>query len=313
MPFASWFNSGKGIRRLSGHVAVVTGAASGIGRALALGLWDKGCHLALVDLDQDGLSRLQLELGELGRPQTVTTHVANVGDRVRMGELAREVAGAHGAVHVLINNAGIGHEAAFSQTSLDDWDRIVGVNLWGVIYGCHFFMPHLAKVERGHIVNLSSLLGIVAMPGQTAYTTTKFAVRGFSESLAEELRATTVGLTVVHPGAVATDIMKHTRGDDPELLQRLVGWYERNAMSPTRVAAQIIRAVEKGTPRLLITPEALFGDVLRRVMPVAGNRLFVDAVIKAIGVEDMRAKRITQWRETMVEGKPDSAPRCDRG
>ena len=148
------------------------------------------------------------------------------------------------------------------------------MNLWGVIYGCHFFMPHLAKVDRGHIVNLSSLLGIVAMPGQSAYCATKFAVRGLSESLAEELRATSVGLTVVHPAAVATGIMKRAKGDDPELLQRISRWYERHAISPERAAARIIRAIEKGTPRLLITPEAAFGDVLKRLMPVTGNKLF---------------------------------------
>ena len=304
MPFTSWLNSRKGIRLLSGKVAVVTGAASGIGRALALGLWDKGCHLALVDLDQDGLARLQLELGGSGRRQTVTTHVANVGDRARMRELPREVAGAHGSVHLLINNAGIGYEAAFPQTSLEDWDHIVSVNLWGVIHGCHFFMPHLAKVDRAHIVNLSSLFGIVAMPGQSAYSATKFAVRGLSESLAEELRATSVGLTVVHAGAVATNIMKTAKGDDPELLRRITAWYERNAISPERVAAHIIRAVEKGTPRLLVAPETAFGDILRRVMPVTGNKLFVDAAIRILGVEDIRARRIKQWRETMVEGGP---------
>jgi short-subunit dehydrogenase len=278
---------------------VVTGAASGIGRALALGLWEKGCHLALVDLDQDGLASLHLSLSASNPDQIATPHLANVGDKARMGELAREVVAAHGAVHVLINNAGVGHEAAFPQTSLDDWERIVGVNLWGVIYGCHFFLPHLAKVDRGHIVNISSLFGIVAMAGQSAYCTTKFAVRGLSESLWEELRATSVGLTVVHPAAVATNIMKRARGDDPELMHRLSRWFEQNAISPERAAAQIIRAVEKGTPRLLITPEAAFGDFLKRLMPVAGNKLFGDAVIRAIGVEDMRAKRIAQWRETM--------------
>lgn len=305
MSYASWLTSRKGIRRLSGKVAVITGAASGIGRALALRLWDKGCHLALVDLDEDGLTQLQHELLESCRRQTVTTHVANVGDRMRMRDLASEVAGAHGAVHLLINNAGIGHEAPFPQMSLDDWDRIIGVNLWGVIYGCHFFMPHLAKVERAHIVNLSSLLGIVAMPGQSAYCTTKFAVRGFSESLWEELRATSIGLTVVHPGAVATNIMKTARGDDPELLRRLAQWYERNAVSAERVGAGIVRAIEKGTPRLIITPEGRFGDLLKRLMPVIGNKIMGDAAIRTIGVGDMRAKRIQQWRETMVEGKPD--------
>jgi len=211
-------------------------------------------------------------------------------------------------VHLLINNAGIGHEAAFPQTSLDDWDRVVSVNMWGVIHGCHFFMPHLAKVERAHIVNMSSLFGIVGMAGQSAYSATKFAVRGFSEALAEELRATTVGLTVVYPGAVATNIMKTAKGDDPELLQRVDRWYGRNAMLPARAGAKIIRAVERGTPRLLIGPDAVFGDFLRRLMPVAGNKLFVDAAIRVLGVEDMRAKRITRWRETMVEGNPDRDP-----
>jgi short-subunit dehydrogenase len=297
----------KGIRDLKGKVAVVTGAANGIGRALALELWGKGCHLALVDLDHDGLTSLHQSLNESGRDQIATMHVANVGDKARMQELATEVVAAHRAVHVLINNAGISHEAAFPQTSLDDWERIVDVNLWGVIYGCHFFMPHLAKVERGHIVNLSSLLGIVAMPGQSAYCATKFAVRGLSESLWEELRATSVGLTVVHPGAVATDIMKRARGDDPELLQRVSRWYERHAISPERAAARIIRAIEKGTPRLLITPEAAFGDLLKRLMPVAGNKILTDTVIRVIGVEDMRAKRIAQWHETMVKANDDDA------
>jgi NAD(P)-dependent dehydrogenase (short-subunit alcohol dehydrogenase family) len=294
----------KGIRDLKGRVAVVTGAANGIGRALALGLWDKGCHLALVDLDQDGLASLRLVLTRSGRGQIATSHIANVGDKVRMEELAREVVATHGAVHVLVNNAGIGHEAAFPQTSLDDWERIVGVNLWGVIYGCHFFMPHLAKVDRAHIVNVSSLFGITAMPGQSAYCATKFAVRGLSESLWEELRATSVGLTVVHPAAVATDIMKRAKGDDPELLQRVSHWYEAHAIAPARAAAQIIRAIEKGTPRLLITKEAALGDLLKRLMPVTGNKLFSDLVIRVIGVDDMRAKRIAQWRETMATTSP---------
>lgn len=305
----SWLSRRKGIPRLHGKVAVVTGAASGIGRALAMGLRTKGCHLALVDVDLDGLSRLRLDLAEFHSQAAVTTHVADVGNRSRMRTLAREVAEAHGAIHLLINNAGIGHEAAFPQTSLDDWDRIIGANLWGVIHGCHFFMPHLAKVERAHIVNLSSLLGIVAMPGQSAYCTTKFAVRGLSESLWEELRATSIGLTVVHPGAVATNIMKTARGDDPDLLRRLARWYEQNALSPERAAAQIIRAVEKGTPRLLIAQEGTFGDLLKRLMPVTGNKLVGDVAIRTIGVQDMRAKRIRQWRETMVEGQPESPPR----
>jgi short-subunit dehydrogenase len=307
MSMVSWLAPGKGIRVLGGKVAVVTGAANGIGRALASALWAKGCHLAAVDLDCDGLGSLQRELTGKGLGQRLTTHCADVADRERMQRLAPEVVEAHGAVHLLINNAGIGYEAAFPQTSLRDWDHIVGVNLWGVIHGCHFFMPYLAKAERAHIVNLSSLFGIVGMPGQTAYSATKFAVRGFSEALFEELRATSIGLTVVHPGAVATNIINATKGDDPELLQRVSRWYERNAMRPEKAAALIIRAVEKGAPRLLIAAESYFGDFLRRLIPTAGNKLFVDAAIRLLSVEDLRAKRSKQWRETMVEGGPGNS------
>ena len=300
----SWFGPRKGIRPLSGKVAVVTGAASGIGRALAFGLWDKGCHLALIDLDADGLARLQHDLARSASSRRLTTHVGDVADRERMRDLAREVADAHDAVHLLINNAGVAYEAAFPQTSLEDWDHVLDANLWGVIHGCHFFMPYLARSGRAHIVNISSLFGVVAMPGQTAYCATKFAVRGLSEALQEELRATAVGLTVVYPGAVATNIMRRARGDDAELLRRLSRWYEEHAISPEQAAARIIRGAERGTPRLVITAEAVLADVLKRWMPVVGNKLFVDAVIRALGASDMRAKRIRQWNETMAAGGP---------
>jgi len=291
------------MRHLDGRTAVVTGAANGIGRALAVALHRKGCHLALVDVDSPGLTALrnQFEVGGLHR--RITTHVADVGDRQSMRALADEVAGAHDAIHLLINNAGIGHEAAFPQTSLDDWERLLRVNVWGVIHGCHFFMPHLAKVDRAHIVNMSSLFGLIGMPGQSAYSTTKFAIRGLSESLWEELRATTVGLTVVHPAAVATGIMTRTTGDDPELLARVARWYEQHAIAPERAAARIVHAIERGTPRLLIGPETGLADRLKRWMPVVGNKLFSDLVIRVLDVEDMRATRSEQWRQTMVEGR----------
>lgn len=287
----------KGIQDLNGKLAVVTGAASGIGRALSIGLAAKGCNLALVDMDQAGLEALRAQIDGV----RVTTYIADVGDRERMKALADQVAAAHDGIHLLINNAGIGYEAAFPQTSLEAWDKVMGVNLWGVIHGCHFFMPHLAKVPRAHIVNLSSLFGVIGMAGQTAYCTSKFAVRGLSESLWEELRDTNIGLTVVHPGGVATNIMKRSEGDDPELLKRISSWFERNAIPPERAAAQIIGAIQSGKPRLMITKEAVFGDLVKRVFPVFGNKLMGDAVIKSIGLEDMRAKRLIQWKETMVD------------
>jgi short-subunit dehydrogenase len=293
-----------GLSELDGKVAVVTGAASGIGRALAMGLWHKGCHLALIDINEEGLHQLRDEFQESEKDGNVSLHIADVSDKDRMKDVAAEVIESHQAVHLLINNAGIGYEAAFPQTSLETWEHVMAVNLWGTIYGCHFFMPYLAKTEKAHIVNLSSLFGIVAMAGQTAYSTTKFAVRGFSESLWEELRGTSVGLTVVHPGSVATNIMKTSAGDDPLLMQRVADWFEKNAIEPTKAAEQIITAVRKGKPRLLITPEVVFADCIKRLMPVIGNKMIGDLVIRTLGLEDMREKRRQQWQETMVDGDP---------
>jgi short-subunit dehydrogenase len=231
-------------------------------------------------------------------------HIADVGDKVRMKEVVSEVIKIHQTVNLLINNAGIGHEAPFPQTSLEAWEHVIAVNLWGTIYGCHFFMPYLAKADRAHIVNLSSLFGIVGMAGQSAYCTSKFAVRGFSESLWEELRDTSIGLTVVHPGSVATNIMKTSKGDDPQLMQRLADWFENNAIPPQTAAAQIISAIEKGKSRVLITRGAIFADCVKRLMPVLGNKAIGDLVIRTLGLEDMREKRHLQWQKTMVDGDP---------
>lgn len=293
----------RGIPRLRGKVAVVTGAAHGIGRALAIGLRDRGCDVALVDIDEQALIGLERDLRQTPADGAVSAHVADVSDRERIRQVAQDVVEAHGAVHVLVNSAGVAHEAPFVRTSLEDWDRIVAVNLLAVIHGCHYFMPHLAKVDRAHIVNISSLLGIVAMPGQCAYSATKFAVRGFSEALQEELRATSIGLTVVHPGAVATGIMLRARGDDRQLLQQIDDWYERHALRPAHVAERIIRAIERGRPRLLIGPDSMLADLLKRLMPVTGNTLFVNAAIRILRLDYMRAKRLAQWRDTML-GKP---------
>lgn len=294
----------KGIPHLAGQTALITGAANGIGRELARGLFQKGCHLALVDIDQDGLDAIAAGFREKDPERTVTAHRADVSDRGQMAVLAQQVRSAHPALHILINNAGVGHEAPFQQTSLETWDRVIGVNLWGVIHGCHFFLPMLAKAERAHIVNLSSLFGYMGMAGQTPYCTTKYAVRGFSESLWEELRDTRVGLTVVHPGSIATDIMRTAEGDDPDLMAHLAGWYDQNAFAPEKAAARIIAAVQKGTPRLLITPEAYLVDVVKRLMPVTGNRIVCDLILKVLKLEHMREKRKRLWQETMVDGDP---------
>lgn len=289
---------------LQGRTAVITGAASGIGRELAVLLWEQGCGLALVDLDEGGLEAIADQLQSNGAGPRVSLHKADVAERTRMQALPEEVMAAHGQVNLLFNNAGIGYEGAFPQTSLETWDHVLGVNLWGVIHGCHFFMPHLAKADTAHIVNMSSLFGVVGMPGQSAYSASKFAVRGLSESLWEELRTTHVGLTLVHPGSVATNIMQTSDGDDPELMAYLANWYDKNAMAPKAAAERILKAVQKGQRRLMIAPEAYVADYVKRMLPVAGNKLVSDVVIRALGLQHMRDKRSAQWQKTMVDKIP---------
>ena len=175
------------MRNLRGRVAVVTGAGSGIGRATSIELARKGCSLALVDVNEEAMK----ETGALleGIASEVSTHVVDVADRARMEALPAAVLSAHGQVDVLINNAGVSVTSDVLEHDLDDFAWILGVNLWGVVHGCRFFLPHLLAAPDAHIVNVSSLCGIVALPSQSAYSATKFAVRGFTEALRCELLA----------------------------------------------------------------------------------------------------------------------------
>jgi NAD(P)-dependent dehydrogenase (short-subunit alcohol dehydrogenase family) len=291
----------KRITSFEGRTAVITGAAGGIGRALSRLLWGKGCRLALVDVDSVALEALAIGLCETRRGSELSLHTADVSNRDAMRALPAEVVAAHGHVNLLVNNAGIGYEGAFQQTSLETWDRVLGINLLGMIHGCHFFLPYLARADTAHIVNMSSLFGFVGMPGQSAYCTSKYAVRGFSESLREELITTNIGLTLVHPGSVATNIILASDGDDPELMEHLAKWYAKNAMAPQVAAERILEAVQKGHPRLLIGTESYLADYLKRLLPVTGNKLFCDLVIRTLGLEHMREKRREQWRQTMEQ------------
>ena len=180
------------MKKLSDRVAVVTGAAGGIGRATSLALAKEGCHLALCDVNTVGLEETAAMARELGR--TVSTHIVDVSNKERMRAFAEEVVAQHGGVNILVNNAGVTVTAPFEHHSLEDFEWIVGINLWGVIYGCKFFLPYLQKADEAHIVNLSSLFGLLGVPSQTSYCATKFAVHGFSEALWVELRDQNIGV-----------------------------------------------------------------------------------------------------------------------
>jgi NAD(P)-dependent dehydrogenase (short-subunit alcohol dehydrogenase family) len=270
--------------RLEGRVAVVTGAGGGIGAAIARALAKEGCRLALVDVAEGPLRAVGAEI-----PGS-TTHVVDVSNADAMKALADEVIAAHGGAHVLINNAGTTVVGSFVEHSAADWDRVMGVNLMGAVNGCRAFLPHLAKADEAWIVNLSSLFGLMGVPGQTAYCASKFAVRGFSEALAGELAGTHIGVTVVHPGGVRTSIIANAKAGDgvadgSALLEKLKGFFDKNAAPPEVAANAIVGALKAGRTRVRICRETYFLDWIVRFAPVWGHRTAVGLIRKAMGVD----------------------------
>jgi NAD(P)-dependent dehydrogenase (short-subunit alcohol dehydrogenase family) len=247
-------------------VAVVTGAASGIGRATSLALARKGCDLALVDLSEPGMAETAEGVRQAGR--RVTVHRADVSSREEMGGLPERVVAEHGRVHVLVNNAGVGHSGSFEETPADDFDWVMGINFGGVVNGCRSFLPVLRAQDEAHIVNLSSMLAFWGLPSQVGYCASKAAVRSFSETLAAELAGTGIGVTSVHPGAVATDIVRASRYVDESAKEPMATRVARFAIPPERVANRIVGAIERRRLRVRVGPDAVALDLAKRLLPV---------------------------------------------
>src|SRR5258708_15811521 len=197
---------------ISGSAAAVTGAASGIGRELALELARRGCDLALADRDEAGLQSLAAEIGR-DPARKVSVHCVDVSEPSQIQDLAAARIAAHPSLNILINNAGVALLGTFAEVGQDQMERLINVNFWGVVHGTRAFLPHLSNQRAAHIVNLSSIFGLIAPPGQTAYCAAQFAVRGFSARLRHELQMANspVRLSVVHPGGVATNIVRNSR------------------------------------------------------------------------------------------------------
>ncbi len=254
---------------LSNGVAVVTGAGSGIGRALAQQLAAAGSALALADIDEAGLLETARSLEK--KSALVTTHVLDVADEDGVRSFAEDVAGRHGRVTLLINNAGVALHGNFEEVSLDDFRLLMNINFWGTVYGVKFFLPLLRREKRAQIVNISSVFGMVAPAGQCAYAASKFAVRGFTEALRHELDGGNVCVSCVHPGGIRTQIARRARvgaGVTGTGHQEKAASFERLLRtSPEAAAARILRGVERREPRVLIGADAYQVDILLRFRP----------------------------------------------
>ncbi|MCU5786487.1 SDR family NAD(P)-dependent oxidoreductase [Alloalcanivorax marinus] len=269
------------MKQFNDKVAVVTGAGSGIGRALAHQLAEAGARLALSDINEAGLRDTARELG-LGEDRLIT-EVFDVADRDAVYGFADRVAGHFGAVHLVINNAGVALGATVEDMSYDDFEWLMGINFWGVVYGTKAFLPHLKRAGEGHIVNVSSVFGLIGVPTQSAYNAAKFAVRGFTESLRQELEIEggRVSCTSVHPGGIKTNIARNARMADG--MERITGDPEKARRdfekmfrtTPEEAARTILKGVRGNKRRVLIGSDARAIDSMQRLMPTAYQRIMV--------------------------------------
>jgi NAD(P)-dependent dehydrogenase (short-subunit alcohol dehydrogenase family) len=255
---------------LSGRVVVVTGAASGIGRETALALARRGADVAICDVDEAGLEETAERIRQLGR--RVLQSRVDVSSAEQMRGFAEQTYAELGRVDVLVNNAGIAVAGFFVEVPLEEWDTILGINLKGVVNGCYFFVPKMVEAGTGgHVVNIASMAGYIASPGMTAYSTTKFGVIGFSESLRAELVERGIGVTAVCPGVINTPIVSsgHVYGASatPENREKADQLFQRRNYGPDRVALGILKAIQKNRAVAPISPEAWAGYWIKRLFP----------------------------------------------
>lgn len=261
---------------VKGMVAVITGGGGGIARGVATVLAEQGCDIALVDISDEALQENKQALQQYGT--NVSTHVANVTKPAEMEALVDAVLAEHGKVNILHNNAGITLQKNFENHSIEDWERMIGINIWGVIYGTKFFLPALkeaAEKEGAHILNMSSLASFVGMPNQSSYAATKAAVESISESLYSELYHYGIGVTSVHPGGIKTKMILATlaESDDPKQAEKNYKMVKKMGNTVEYASRKIVRAVEKDYQRIRIGKDAIVTDVLSRFIPVISVKL----------------------------------------
>ena len=272
------------MKSFTGRVAVVTGAASGMGRSLALQLAQERALLALSDVDLEGLA----EAARRARARGARVHEQrlDVADREAVAAYADTVVAEYGAVNLVVNNAGIALTGEVEHLSVKDVERIMDVDFWGVVHGTMSFLPHLIASGEGTLVNTSSLFGLVAMPGQSAYNAAKFAVRGFTESLREEMLVAghPVTVTCVHPGGIRTNIVRNSSTVGGHDVSALTDLFETKLarVSADDAAKVILRGARKGKARVLIGADARVLDLLQRVTGSGYQRLVAFGAAKVM-------------------------------
>lgn len=275
------------MKSFSGRVAAITGAASGMGRELALALAREGCHLALADNHQQGLEQtVELVRNSSLASVRISSQVLDVSDRKAMFDWAAASFAEHGKINLVFNNAGVALSSTIEGVDYADLEWIVGINFWGVVHGTKAFLPYLKQSGEGHIINTSSVFGLFAQPGMSGYNATKFAVRGFTESLRQELDMLACGVsaTCVHPGGIRTNICKASRIDANmngflihNQQQARADFEKLFITGADRAASAILQGVRKNKRRVLIGRDAYFLDLLVRCLPAAYQALVVFA------------------------------------
>ncbi|MEN8822055.1 MAG: SDR family NAD(P)-dependent oxidoreductase [Abyssibacter sp.] len=269
------------MKTFGNKTAAITGAGSGIGAALAMRLAADGCHLALSDVDAKGLEHTAETIRQKAPAGRVTTTRLDVADREAVHAWADETVAKHGSVNLIFNNAGVALGSTIEAASYEDLEWIININLWGVIYGTKAFLPHLKASGDGHIINISSVFGLIGVPSQGAYNATKFAVRGWTEALRQELEieGASVSATSVHPGGIKTNIARSARFTGMEGVTNMgedsgkARFEKMFITTPDKAAATILKGVKRNARRVLIGPDAHAIDWISRLAPTGYQTL----------------------------------------
>ncbi len=269
------------MKNLRGKVAAITGAGSGIGQALAVELAKLGCEVAISDKNDSGLQDTLQQLNALGAK--VSSRLLDVADRDAVYAWADQVVADHGQVNLIFNNAGVALSETVESMGYENFEWLMNINFWGVVYGTKAFLPYLKQAGEGHVINVSSVFGMIGVPTQSAYNAAKFAVKGFTESLREEMEieGASVEVTCVHPGGIKTNIVRTSRVGEVGKAgtrdrDKMVRMFDKAARTtPTEAARVIIDGVKKNKPRVLIGADARVIDTVQRLLPTGYQDLLV--------------------------------------